>query len=887
MHAFFLVFLLPFLFAPLVAQGTTDRGIAEAWQTFLRENGPEGWTAEWNSAAGTPSAIYGRGLRLDAGRILEQEDARRHAQAVLDRFATLLGRGRCTFVEDIYGKVRHTHVFVYQQQFQGLNVLDGRADVRIHDVGALAMFGSLAFDIPAGFSTSPKIPAVVARAVARKHLGRETARSTERLLIWADRGGWERCTVRLAWEVKVLDGEAPGRVYVDAGTAEVIEFRGDRHGLGTGLAPMESPVPVAGPRALGTPALPRATNITGTVKAWVNLTIQSAGALSNVAVPGIRVQVQGGGSGLTDASGRFNIPHTGTAPVNVIVTFANGRHVGGFTTQSGTAMQASQQVTPGTPATIQIYQSTAGEFDRAQSTAFYFVDQVNEFVRQSHILGNHSKLAPLDRIAVTVNVPQACNAGYQNNAILFGASWGSQCPNLAVSPVVQHEWGHGLDDVFGGIAETDGLSEGWADTIAVFQTGQPQMGTIRDARNTRQYPSGNSPHEKGETWMGANWKLRQALIQKLGQTAGQTHAETIVLGSILANATTQPAAVREVFLLDDNDANLNNGTPNCRELFAAYTTAHNIPSPVQTCSATPGSWTVFGKGCGGSGQLPPTCASLNPGGGSFVAPPPPGTDLAYAVSSQQAMQISAVKLFTRAVSGASAADTLAIHRDASGAPASTAAATATLTAGSTAAWYKATLQSAVSVAANERVWIVHSGDKFLAALLNSGTAPATASLSRHPFFTSGAWVGIPSQIGDRPAWQIECVGGGKPGAVPALSSSGVPEIGFPFTADLTFAKPNATAMVWVGVSNTKLGTFNLPLDLGPFGASGCSVLTSSDVPVALQTDATGRASWQATIPNSQSLVGLVGYLQAMVLDVQANALGLAWSNAATAKVGTR
>ena len=39
-------------------------------------------------------------------------------------------------------------------------------------------------------------------------------------------------------------------------------------------------------------------------------------------------------------------------------------------------------------------------------------------------------------------------------------------------------------------------------------------------------------------------------------------AEKIVLPSLVADATNQPNAVREVFILDDDDSNLNNGTPN-------------------------------------------------------------------------------------------------------------------------------------------------------------------------------------------------------------------------------------------------------------------------------------------------------------------------------------
>ncbi|MHC4898906.1 MAG: gluzincin family metallopeptidase [Planctomycetota bacterium] len=889
------------LLAPSVVAQQTDpadpRGITTAWQEFLQQQAPRRWTGEWNPAAGTPSAIYGAGLRLEWGPIHEEDHARRSANGVLVRYARLLGRDSSTFVENIYGKVNHTHIFVYEQRYGGLTVLDGRADVRINDSGVLAMFGSEAFHIPADLEVKPKITAQAAMRTALADLGLKPPAvgaepiSKERLLIWTDRTSHTLCQVRLAWEVKVY-GEAaqqPGRVYIDAQTGDIIEFRADRHqlrhapGTGSSSARMRRP----GPNDAPAPAPMVRANVVGTVKGWVNDTISATGALKNLPLGGIRVQVQGGGSGLTDNLGRFSIPHTGSTPVNVTVTFSNARRVGSLRVGAGTPMQVTAKLTPGVQGTIQVYTQNAAEFDRAQSTAYYMVNAVNEFIRQKHILGNHANLTTRDRITVTVNSTQArCNAGYINNTITFGASSGAQCPNFAHSPIVQHEWGHGLDDVFGGISAQGGLSEGWADTVALFQTGQPQLGTVRDGRNTRLYPSGSTPHQQGESWMGGNWKVRQALIAKLGATVGQARAETIVLGTIIANARTQPAAVREVYIADDNDGNLNNGTPNCRELFASYTTTHKIPSPVNSCSATPGSFATFGKGCTGTGKLPSACLGLNTAGGTLVAPPPTGTDLAYAVTASKAMQISAVELYTRALSG-TASVSVSIHRNASGRPAASAAVTGIVAAGTATGWYKATFSSPLQVQANERVYIVHNADKISTALLTSGTAPSSPSLARHPLFTAGVWGPLPFGITDVPAWKIVCAGGGNNTAVPVLGSAVLPEIGWPFGVDLSFAKANANATIWIGASKTKMGTFNLPLDLAAFGAGGCTVLTSSDIGLGVKTDTAGRASFKANVPNDKALVGIQVHFQAMVVDAGANPLGLAFSNAATAKVGTR
>ena len=103
-----------------------------AWQAFESQNG-QNWTTEWNPATGTPSAIYGPGLRLGK-EIGNLATARSESAALLNRFASLLGRGESKFVETIGVKARMVYIFVYDQEYKGLPVISGRADVRINDV---------------------------------------------------------------------------------------------------------------------------------------------------------------------------------------------------------------------------------------------------------------------------------------------------------------------------------------------------------------------------------------------------------------------------------------------------------------------------------------------------------------------------------------------------------------------------------------------------------------------------------------------------------------------------------------------------------------------------------------------------------------------------------
>ena len=142
----------------------TPPAVAKAWQDFLRAS--PNWKAIWSPATGTPVRILGEGIQLTSEPIVDEAIAREHSEASLRRYAALLGTGESQYREDIYAKMGRTHVFVYRQWFRGLPVINGRADIRIHDVGRLFVFGSTAAQFPAEFSTDPAIKPDIARATA-------------------------------------------------------------------------------------------------------------------------------------------------------------------------------------------------------------------------------------------------------------------------------------------------------------------------------------------------------------------------------------------------------------------------------------------------------------------------------------------------------------------------------------------------------------------------------------------------------------------------------------------------------------------------------------------------------------------------------------------------
>lgn len=134
--------------------------------------------------------------------------------------------------------------------------------------------------------------------------------------------------------------------------------------------------------------------------------------------------------------------------------------------------------------------------------------------------------------------------------------------------------------------------------------------------------------------------------------------------------------------------------------------------------------------------------------------------------------------------------------------------------------------------------------------------------------TKGAWL-----VDFFPGFGTGCPGTG--GITPTQWwSFGPPSPGnADFALRLADAAPNALALCVVGFSNTAWGAYTLPLDLGLFGAGGCTLYASADAVTFHVADASGRAARALPIPSWMS--GTL-WCQWGVLDAGApNAAGLA------------
>lgn len=114
------------------------------------------------------------------------------------------------------------------------------------------------------------------------------------------------------------------------------------------------------------------------------------------------------------------------------------------------------------------------------------------------------------------------------------------------------------------------------------------------------------------------------------------------------------------------------------------------------------------------------------------------------------------------------------------------------------------------------------------------------------------------------------------GVVVAASLGSTPKVGSTLFVDVDGLPSNSPGVMMLGASNVSIGAQTLPIDLGAFGAPGCSLYQDIAFGVFNMTASMGATSaiFTLPIPNAFELVGATVYLQAFSADANANALGL-------------
>lgn len=135
--------------------------------------------------------------------------------------------------------------------------------------------------------------------------------------------------------------------------------------------------------------------------------------------------------------------------------------------------------------------------------------------------------------------------------------------------------------------------------------------------------------------------------------------------------------------------------------------------------------------------------------------------------------------------------------------------------------------------------------------------------------SAGTWRYAPVAPGAFTAFGSGCAPAGPvPAIAPVLEQR--PFVGSTFELGL-HGLPGPIAFAAFGCSNTTFfGVLPLPLDLGPFGQPGCSLLVQPDHVVALPL-ATGAGVWRIAIAANPALVGARFFVQAFGFDAAGRA----------------
>jgi hypothetical protein len=286
-----------------------------------------------------------------------------------------------------------------------------------------------------------------------------------------------------------------------------------------------------------------------------------------------------------DNNGNFTIPNPGSAPVTVQSELAGKwfrTHIGG----SGGAVaeaQSKPSITPPGPANFMFNAANNSETFRGGVNAYYHANVVRDFALK--YAPAYPTIGTQENWPVNVNVSGTCNAFYDQNSINFFLAGGG-CPNTAFSVVVHHEYGHhlvnragsgqgqygeGMSDTMGVmIMDDSGLAYGFFNDCAV---------PLRNAENTHQYPCNGAIHDCGQLMSGCVWDTMKELkitnpsdwkdiIGDLGVNAILLHTGDLITPQITIDYLT----------LDDDDANIGNGTPHYTQIAVGFG-KHNMDAP--------------------------------------------------------------------------------------------------------------------------------------------------------------------------------------------------------------------------------------------------------------------------------------------------------------------
>ncbi|MSR29305.1 MAG: hypothetical protein EXS03_07010 [Phycisphaerales bacterium] len=334
-------------------------------------------------------------------------------------------------------------------------------------------------------------------------------------------------------------------------------------------------------------------DITGTVQGYAT-TAWAADACNPevpIGLPYATVSYPGG-SVTASSTGAFTVPNAGTGSLALTSNLADAGKYFKVTNSAGSASTLTDTVASGATTTFMHNAANSAEQERSQVNAYLHANVARDFIIAAN--PNYPTISTQQNATafqINVNLASTCNAYYNGTSINFYLAGGG-CNNTAFSTVVHHEYGHHM--VATGGSGQGAYGEGMGDVIGVLISETAVLGVgfqscstgIRNAANSCQYDSagcsscGSEIHACGQLLSGCVWSTRTGLISS-EPVNYRTIIRNLSLNSVLLHGGTTIAGdiTIDFLTLDDNNADINDGTPHYPEISSGFT-AHGLPGPV-------------------------------------------------------------------------------------------------------------------------------------------------------------------------------------------------------------------------------------------------------------------------------------------------------------------
>ncbi len=508
--------------------------IPEEQANALKSKYP-GWCGIWNSLSGTIHRAVGPSLPLAVGGITEEnvEETARHFVQENQEIFKVSG-------EDLrlLRAVRRSGKWfvVFDRYFKGVRVWDGRVDLRFTDDGRVFLIGadtypSLDININPGLILESAVQSLLLAG----------ARLMESELVIFPEGGKSGPGFSLAWYVEVWTERplAHYRGIVDANTGEVLLLYDDI----------------------------RYDTITGDIVGLIHPQHRSDPYEEMpFEYEWVGVFGSGGGWGISDTLGHFEIEVEGPGK-RLVRTELVGNFVR-VTNYAGPEAVCQDSLTPGINGEMAWgdTNSLPGERDG------YF---------HTNVAHDHIKLVDPDflfldyQMPCEVNIPNFSNAYWDGYGMHFGAGGNDFVQH---ADVVYHEYGHGITDYqYRPSAPSGAMHEGFSDFYAATITNDSRIGegvmTPRDLDNNMRSPEdlrGESHHD-GMIIGGALWHMRENLGDvPLAESLFHFARYGLPGSPSQPNPQNFLDYLLEVYVVDDDDGDLTNGTPHGTEIALAF-----------------------------------------------------------------------------------------------------------------------------------------------------------------------------------------------------------------------------------------------------------------------------------------------------------------------------